>query len=448
MRRVALVVLVAALWSAAAAQASPIVIQGKAYASLSEYFRSGEFQSRGLRCGTLTPWERQGLPRPPSTQSVQGGPEDCSLTSNNPSDEYIPGNIWEITVVVHRFESTTGDGVYPDSLVRTQIEVLNEDFRALAGTPGEPGADTRIQFRLATHDPDGNPHPGWTRTTNEFWFNDLPDPVNGNYWDAVGWDPARYLNIYTLSPVAPGGLILGYVQWFPQEGAGLPDDGVRILWNAFGRQSTNAPYDLGRTATHEVGHYLGLYHTFQDGCGDATTPGCRTTGDLICDTNPEAESHFGCETESQSCGLPDPVRNYMDYSDDFCMTNFTIEQARRMRCATQHYRPSLYNELVVAVDPVRTPVMQARLEQNRPNPFGGSTEFGFELPEAGQATLTVIDVSGRVVRTLATGPAAEGRHRFGWDGTDDRGGAMPPGVYFYRLTTAAGSTTKRMVMLQ
>jgi flagellar hook assembly protein FlgD len=93
-------------------------------------------------------------------------------------------------------------------------------------------------------------------------------------------------------------------------------------------------------------------------------------------------------------------------------------------------------------------VMAARLEQNRPKPFGGSTQFAFDLPAAGPATLAVIDVSGRVVRTLATGPGAEGRHQYRWDGGDDQGRAVAPGVYFYRLTTAAGSTTRRMVMLQ
>jgi flagellar hook assembly protein FlgD len=99
---------------------------------------------------------------------------------------------------------------------------------------------------------------------------------------------------------------------------------------------------------------------------------------------------------------------------------------------------------------VERPVAAARvqLDQNRPNPFGGSTAFGFELARAGRASLVVIDVAGRVVRTLVSGMVAEGRHEASWNGTDDGGHAVAPGVYFYRLTTADGSSTRRMVMLQ
>ena len=423
---------------------SPVVVNGRSYESWTEYFLSDEFRANGLRCGTRTP-SLAGRDRAEALES----PGDCSLDLTNPADEYAPGTIYEITVVVHRFESITGMGVFPDALVQSQIDIMNEDFRAMAGTPGEGGTDTRIQFKLATEDEEGNPFPGFTRTVNEFWFNDLPDPLNGNYWDALAFDPTRYLNIYTLSPEAPGGVVLGYVPYLPQEGAGLPDDGVRCLWSSFGRNSGNPPYDQGRTATHEVGHYLGLYHTFQDGCTTGPAPGCYSTGDRVCDTEPDETSHGGCPTDAMTCGDPDPIRNYLEYTDDTCMNNFTPEQTRRMRCSMRFYRPNGYQEInSVGVDRPIAAAGMVRLEQNRPNPFGTGTEFAFALAREGEASLVVHDLAGRAVRTLVAGRLPEGAHHVRWNGTGEDGWAVPPGVYFYRLTTAEGVRSRRMVMVR
>lgn len=325
-----------AFTGAAPAGARPVVVNGKTYDGWTEYFRSTEFGEGGLRCGTHEPNFDLG------TSALLGGPADCALAQTNPLAEYEPDESCEIVVVVHRLESATGDGVFADALVQSQIDVLNEDFQALAGTNGSAGYNSRIRFRLATFDPDNNPTPGWTRTTNEFWFNDLPDPVLGTYYDHLAWDPHRYLNIYTLSPEAPGGLILGYVPFFPQEGGvGTAEDGVRCLWSAFGRPGTATPYDQGRTVTHEVGHHLGLYHTFQSGCGTAAAPGCYSSGDRICDTEAESASRGGCPAGATSCSSPDPIHNYMDYTDDLCMNQFTHEQVRRIICTMRYYRPLL-----------------------------------------------------------------------------------------------------------
>lgn len=145
------------------------------------------------------------------------------------------------------------------------------------------------------------------------------------------------MNIYTNT--ASGAL--GYVPDLPQGGiAGSNADRVVVLWSAFGRDAAiGAPLNQGRTATHELGHYLGLEHTFNGGCAAASS--CNSNGDLICDTNPEAEPTYGC-SDSRSCGSPDPIRNYMDYTDDTCMNHFSPEQVRRMRCSLEHYRSDLF----------------------------------------------------------------------------------------------------------
>ena len=105
---------------------------------------------------------------------------------------------------------------------------------------------------------------------------------------------------------------------------------------------TLSPYNLGGTATHEVGHYLGLYHTFQGGCD---TGSCSTTGDLVCDTPAESTATSGCPSGKDTCpatGL-DPIHNYMDYSTDICYTTFTAGQDTRMNSAVNTYRSWIGN---------------------------------------------------------------------------------------------------------
>ncbi len=296
-----------------------------------DYFRQDH-----TRC--LTPDPRMVPGMLPGVDS----PSDCSLTRTNPDAAYDPSTgVYRVPVVVHIIQRTDGTGSMSDARVHSQIDVLNEDFRAIAGTLGAPGTDVGIEFYLETEDPVGNPTTGNTRRDNNTWYSD-----RGSYWNTLAWDTNRYLNIYTNS--ASGAL--GYVPNLPQGGiVGLPEDRVVVLHSAFGRDAPLRPFDLGRTATHEVGHYLGLYHTFDGGCG--STSSCATTGDLICDTNGESSPTFGCPGSRSSCGLPAPIDNYMDYSDDRCMNKFTPIQARRMRCTIENYRPDVYSAASAGCSP-------------------------------------------------------------------------------------------------
>jgi hypothetical protein len=293
----------------------------------SDYARSTFFFEHGMRCGTAP----AGLDTSgPGMAAASAG--DCTSSFNNPDPVYDAngGTLYLIPVVVHVIQAPNGQGFISDAMVQSQIDVLNEDFRAIAGSLGAPGEDTRVEFYLADVDPNGNPTNGITRHVSKQWFQD-----KGSYAASIGWDTNRYLNIYTNT----AGGNLGYA-YLPQSGSvGTSYDGVRILWSAFGRNAPiGYPYDLGRTATHEVGHYLGLYHTFQGGCASAAS--CNTNGDLICDTNPESQPNsYPCT--ASSCGSSDPTRNYMDYSYDLCMTNFTVEQTRRMRCTLENWRVDL-----------------------------------------------------------------------------------------------------------
>jgi hypothetical protein len=269
---------------------------------------------------------------PPEVSAL--APTDCSDSQTVINGEYNDGRVFVIPVVFHVIERTDGTtGVISDELIDSQIEILNEDFRAIAGTPGAGGADVQIEFALARFDPDGNPTTGIDRVVNNDYFTDNGSEIAMK--TALRWDPFRYLNIYTND----AGGYLGYA-YYPQS-AGEIEDGVVLLWDTVGRNAPyGPPYDQGRTGTHEVGHYLGLAHTFEGGnsCGNS-----YVSGDLIMDTLPESQEQYGCPVGgSTSCG-PAPIENYMDYTDDTCMERFTAEQANRMRCSMFNYRSILLN---------------------------------------------------------------------------------------------------------
>ncbi len=323
-----------------AAEASKeVAVDGLNFASWGDYARSDYFKASGNRCGTPTPEIRQALYQFPDFDALPegGGGADCSAGSTNPTSDYDPTVLYRIPVVVHILMDTScTQGVISDALVQSQIDILNEDFLALAGTNGANGTDAQMEFYLATVDPQGDPTTGITRDCNTTWFND-----GGAYWNSLAWDPNNYLNFYTNQ--ASGNL--GYVPFLPADGGGslvgTPQDRVVILWDTFGRNGPfGPPYDQGRTGTHELGHYFGLEHVFSGGCGNPAQ--CYSTGDLICDTEPDQTSHFGCPNGATSCsGERVPIENYMEYTDDLCMEAFTTEQMRRMRCSLEFYRPDL-----------------------------------------------------------------------------------------------------------
>ena len=308
--------------------------RGETFKSWRTFFESQ--RARGIvdhRCGTQSVT--------PDDENIDGAlaslpPSDCSCSNNNASSQYDPSvGLLRIPCVVHVIRNSSGSlGNIPVDKVISGIRILNEDFKAIAGTNGSNGNDAQVEFYLATVDPDGNPTDGMTFSNNDTWYND-----GGSYWNSLNWDPSRYMNIYTTT----AGGNLGYVPFLPACGSpGASSDRVVVLWESYGEDAPyGPPYDQGRTLTHEVGHYLGLNHTFNGGCESGS---CTTGGDLICDTSPQSSPTFGCNGSSCSGTVPDD--NYMDYSDDLCMEQFTPEQNKRMRCTLEYYRPQLTDEIV------------------------------------------------------------------------------------------------------
>ncbi|MDX2247889.1 MAG: M43 family zinc metalloprotease [Bacteroidia bacterium] len=255
-----------------------------------------------------------------------------------------------IPVVVHVIYNDTTTNI-SETQIRSQIQVLNEDYRKIFNTPGHgTGKDAGIQFCLASRDPNGNPTTGITRTQSVFTNHTLNNDVILR--SIISWNDTMYLNIWVVKNIFDnaGKEVLGYAS-FP----GSPNpvaDGVVIRGKNFGTTgSVIAPYDGGRTTTHEVGHYLGLFHTFEtDGICDGANPvNCLSEGDKICDTPAELEAVFGCPADPINsctdfpCDQNDRVSNYMNFADDLCMDHFTAGQVSRMFFFLSSSRTNLYS---------------------------------------------------------------------------------------------------------
>ena len=254
------------------------------------------------------------------------------------------GGIITIPVVVHVIYNGQAIGVAPnitDEQVESQITVLNQDYRKIAGTNGDNtnpvGADTQIQFALAKQDPNGNPTNGIDRVSlcQDSW-SDLD--INSTVKPATIWDPTQYMNMWSVN--FSDSTLLGYSQ-FPDASTlpginssnGVADsDGVVSNYTVFGSSDydngtflLNPNYNLGRTMSHEIGHWLGLRHIWGDAtCGD----------DYCADTPIHHDANYGCPSPKPlSCDSPpvnEMIENYMDYTDDSCMNIFTQNQKDRM----------------------------------------------------------------------------------------------------------------------
>ncbi len=330
-----------------------------------------------------------------------------------------------IKVVFHVITGRNNEGHLTDQQVANQIAELNKAYSGFYG-----GVNTGYTFTLAEI----------KRTNNRQWFACTPQSRNEtNMKNSLAVSPATRLNIYSCKP---GQNLLGWA-YFPNSFA--ENNKMHGVVIHFGSVPGGylAPYNLGGTADHEVGHYLGLYHTFQGGCNGA--------GDEVADTPAQATATSGCPEGKDTCagGGPDPIHNYMDYSTDACYTQFTAGQDARMDMMVTTYKPSLINAPIAqsAREPealAGTPAIgRVEFRGSMPNPFRDETMLRYALPRAAHVTLAVYNVAGQKVATLVDGdePAGERTAAF-------RAGTLPAGTYFARLTVGGEQVVRSLRLVR
>jgi hypothetical protein len=327
-----------------------------------------------IRCSTVE-YEQLMKERDPEMMSSREVNELVSqLIENNKNSKTsnsVEGgtNVLVIPVVVHVIHNGdaygSGENIRDEQVI-SQITVLNEDFRRQAGTPGfnnsPVGADVEIEFCLAKRDPNGLPTNGIDRVQLSTAFYNSISSVEAIKPSTI-WDPNQYMNIWVVNL---GGGLLGYAQ-FPNNSAFQANtDGVVIGHQYFGSRTKFpqgtyfTPYDRGRTATHEVGHFLGLIHIWGDNSNCIVN--ATDSAQDFCPDTPAASQDNGQCFAVDSCpsdpGL-DMIENYMDYTNDTCMNIFTQNQRTRMRTflTTFNRRQQLLTSLG-CVEPLSTPAFE------------------------------------------------------------------------------------------
>lgn len=260
------------------------------------------------------------------------------IENHRSNPDHMQGAPYVIPVVFHVIHYGGSENISRDQCL-SQLDSLNKDIRYLnsdnVNTPAyfQPiAADCNIEFRMAQIDPNGNCTDGVTRTYSPLTYN-----ARNNVKSLIHWPSNQYLNIYTVSSITtsngviiPGQIVAGFAQ-FPGAGQNPATDGVVIRSSHLGNIGTAPSGNRGRTATHEVGHWLNLRHIWGDAvCGD----------DFVSDTPTQEQSNIGlCPTwpHVSNCtgSIPngDNFSNHMDYTDDACRNMFTQGQFMRIDAA-------------------------------------------------------------------------------------------------------------------
>lgn len=311
---------------------------------LSPIFSFAQSHSHTEKCGTTIMMNKR-FEAHPELKAKRAKAQQLAKNWMNQPQQFKTQAVITIPVVVHVLYKNAAQNI-SDAQIQSQIDVLNADFRKmntdfLFSTPAafRPfAADCEIEFCLAKIDPDGNNHTGITRTSVANNFSISDDYYRSSNGGKAPWDNTKYMNIWVGNLTNVG--LLGFAT--PPGSTFGNGDGMVVDDQAFGTvgtAATNQPNDMGRTATHEVGHYFNLEHVWGNngGCVD---------DDFAADTPSQDGPTWGCPTfpvtdVCSSSGNGVMYCNYMDYCDDACLTMFTSDQKTIMLAAINTSRSGL-----------------------------------------------------------------------------------------------------------
>lgn len=402
-------------------------------------------QTEYKRCSTDEYLEELSVNNPQEYASIMAAQQEAIKWDENHTHNTTAKGVAEvitIPVVVHVVYKTSAQNISFNQ-IQSQIDILNEDFRGMnadiTNTPAVfPYADSEIQFCLASVDPAGNPTNGITRTStakSSFSNSDMKRTANGGH---DPWDRNKYLNIWVCD--LTGGL-LGFAT-LPGGSASL--DGVAIDYQFFGDIGTaTPPFNLGRTATHEIGHWLGLSHIWGNGtCGN----------DFVADTPQQNGPTTGCPSfpKFSSCGGPnfpdgDMFMNYMDYSNDACLYMFTPGQAARMQGVLNTSRATIKTS---ANSKCYTNI---GLEENKsivnfsvyPNPAKEKTTVEFSLSSTQDVSYTLVSITGQIITEVAAQEYRAGNHTITINTTE-----LTNGIYYLNFRAGNAIENKKVAIFK
>lgn len=259
-----------------------------------------------------------------------------------------------VPVVFHVLYNSSTTNI-SDAQIYSQINVLNQDYlKQNADTVLIPSIfksyakSMNIKFEIANTDPSGKSTNGILRksVTKSTYLYSTDEAKFDSLGGDNAWDVQSYLNVWIVPKIKFGS---SNVIAYSSDPSNLTDkrtDGVVVQYNCVGSVGTLASnFNKGRTLTHEIGHWLGLYHPFEGGCSGLNTSTCASEGDLICDTPPSTYSSVSCAPTVNTCSetndTQDMTSNFMGYSVDTCMNFFTNGQYERMRQIVALYRSSI-----------------------------------------------------------------------------------------------------------
>jgi len=393
-----------------------------------------------IRCAS-TEYQQQQVNLNPGLQQIFDQ-EDLNAAAfvANHQDGFTPQVICTIPVVFHVLYSSSAQNI-SNTRLTDQIAVLNKDFRKLNTDANlipsvwqSIAADCEIQFCLAQRDPNGIATTGIERiqtSTTSWGLNDAMKFASSG--GANAWNRSKYLNIWVCN--LSGG-ILGFAI---SPGGPASTDGVVLGYQYVGVVGATAPFNKGRTATHEIGHWLNMKHIWGDD-GNACTG-----SDFVNDTPNQAGENYGCPSfpHTDNCTPAAPgvmTMNYMDYTDDACMYMFTSGQKTRMWATLNGTRSSIKtsNGCTPSTVGISEELMQNMFSIN-PTPTDGAFTLNFGNGSPANFDVSIYNILGEVIFQQHYSALNENELHLNLDGNT-------AGIYLIEVRTTNGRTVKKIIL--